>query len=129
MLSTVFGRFDDSIFFFLLTIAITSFFSLFAEVNFRHIAIRLLSFAAVTAVSAGYPSFHHYMALIGACSMALMNLIAPSYFYLRLFWKEVSKAEVVVNFAVIFLGLLAAVVGTYVSVRSFFNSSVTQPAC
>jgi vesicular inhibitory amino acid transporter len=79
-------------------------------------ALRLLILAIFVIIAIVFPSFDRIMTLLGSVACFSICIILPLAFHLKLFGKEIGRAEKVVNWALIVVSSAMAVVSTVFAV-------------
>ena len=74
--------------------------------------VRIFITLAVMSIAILCPSFDRVMALMGSAFCFTICVILPVSFHLRLFGKEISRSEFVMNWILIVTCTLLAAVGT-----------------
>lgn len=87
--------------------------------------VRISVALVVTAIAILVPSFDRVMALMGSAFCFTICVILPVSFYLRIFGKEISITELVIDWGLIVSCSILAIFGT---VWAFLPSSVTGAA-
>jgi vesicular inhibitory amino acid transporter len=75
-------------------------------------AIRIVTVLAFVGIAIVFPSFDRIMTLLGSVCCFTICIILPLAFHLKLFWKDIGKAEKVVNWVLIIVSSFMAVVST-----------------
>ena len=75
-------------------------------------AIRVFTVAVVIILAILIPSFDLIMALSGSAMTLAICIILPLAFHLKMFWKDLGMMEKILNWFVIVVCSLMAVVGT-----------------
>merc|ERR1712226_489553 len=68
------------------------------------------------------PNFSVLMALVGSTCCSLLAFILPAVFHLYLFENECTTAELVLDYSLIFIGVLGALMGTWDALCRLFPS-------
>ncbi|KAL1319879.1 hypothetical protein HN51_064617 [Arachis hypogaea] len=76
----------------------------------------------ILALALSVPYFEHVLSLTGSLVSAAVCLILPSSFYLKIFWGQIAKPLLLLNFFLIILGFFLGVMGTISSSRSLVES-------
>lgn len=84
--------------------------------------VRIFVTLAVMAIAILCPSFDRVMALMGSTFCFTICVILPVSFYLRIFGKEISRTELIIDWILIAGCAVLAIVGT---VWAFLPSAVT----
>lgn len=74
--------------------------------------IRILIVAAIALIAIVFPSFDRIMALMGSALCFTVCIILPLAFYLKIFGNEISPSERIVNWLLLILSSILAIVGT-----------------
>jgi vesicular inhibitory amino acid transporter len=82
-----------------------------AHAAFR-IAIRVAVLALVVVVAIAFPAFDRIMAFMGSALCFTICVILPLLFHLRLFGGRISRAERWLNYALVAVSSVLAIVGT-----------------
>ncbi|CAO2035328.1 unnamed protein product [Urochloa humidicola] len=86
------------------------------------ILIRTLLVASTVVVALAVPFFGHLMALVGSLLSVMASMLLPCVFYLKIFGvARCGRAEVALIAAIIALGSLVAVTGTYSSLKKIVH--------
>ena len=80
--------------------------------GFLKLAIRIFTVAVIIVISILVPSFDTIMALMGSAMAFSICIVLPLAFHLKLFGKELGMKEKVLNWFLIVLCSLMAVIGT-----------------
>ena len=75
-------------------------------------AIRVLTCVVIILIAVFVPSFGTIMALLGSAVTFGICIILPLSFYLRMFGKKISRAERILDWALIMVSSTMAFVGT-----------------
>lgn len=76
------------------------------------IAIRILVIAVIVLMAVVFPSFDRIMALMGSALCFTICIILPLAFHLKIFGKEISPAERVLDWCLLISSSILAAVGT-----------------
>ena len=74
--------------------------------------LRIVVIAVFVLIAIIFPSFDRIMALLGSVACFSICIILPLAFHLKLFWKEIGKAEKIMNWALIILSTIMAIIST-----------------
>lgn len=86
------------------------------------VLIRTLLVVSTVAVALAVPFFGHLMALVGSLLSVMASMLLPCVFYLKIFGvARCGRAEVALIAAIIALGSLVAVTGTYSSLKKIVH--------
>ena len=80
------------------------------------ITIRILIIVIFVLVAILFPAFDRIMALLGSVACFTICIILPLAFHLKLFGKDIGRAETFANWALIVVSALMAVAGTVCAV-------------
>lgn len=75
-------------------------------------AIRIFTIAVITFIAIVFPFFDRIMALIGSSLCFTICVILPLAFYLKIFGAEISLKERIVDYVLLAISSVMAVVGT-----------------
>ena len=84
--------------------------------------VRIFVTLVVMGIAILCPSFDRVMALMGSAFCFTICIVLPVSFYIRIFGKEISKAELIIDWILIFTATILAIVGT---VWAFLPPSLT----
>ena len=76
------------------------------------VAIRVLTMVSFVAMAILFPFFDRVMALLGSAMCFTICVILPLLFHLRIFGRDISLRERVLDYALIAVSSVLAVVGT-----------------
>ncbi|XP_059632839.1 amino acid transporter AVT1H-like [Cornus florida] len=68
------------------------------------------------------PYFEHVLSLTGSLVSVGICMIFPCTFYMKIFWRQLSRPELILNLLLVTLGFLLAVSGTISSSKSLIRS-------
>ena len=75
-------------------------------------AIRIMTILAFIGIAIIFPSFDRIMALLGSALCFSVCIILPLVFHLRIFGRKIPLAERLLNYFLILVSSLLAIVGT-----------------
>lgn len=76
------------------------------------IMIRVLTVVVIVIMAVIFPSFDRIMALMGSCLCFTICVILPIVFYLKIFGKEISRRERILDWFILAVSSTLAIVGT-----------------
>lgn len=74
--------------------------------------VRVLTVVVIVIMAVIFPSFDRIMALMGSCLCFTICVILPIAFYLRIFGKEISRRERILDWFILAVSSTLALVGT-----------------
>ncbi|XP_078448437.1 amino acid transporter AVT3B-like [Wolffia australiana] len=77
---------------------------------------------AVTLVALLVPNFADFLSLVGSAVCCVLGFVLPAWFHLRVFKNEMGLLAAALDSAIITLGLLLAVVGTWSSLSEIISA-------
>ncbi|KAL1969070.1 hypothetical protein VTN77DRAFT_904 [Rasamsonia byssochlamydoides] len=75
-------------------------------------AVRIFVVVVIVFISIVFPSFDRIMALMGSCLCFTICIILPLAFYLKIFGKEIPVGERIVDWVLLVMSSIMAVIGT-----------------
>ena len=72
-------------------------------------------------LAAAVPQLHNVISLVGAFSMTLLGFIFPVAIHSATFYDKLSRVELAKNFAILLVGILGCLAGTYTSVYNIIK--------
>jgi vesicular inhibitory amino acid transporter len=74
--------------------------------------VRIFTVALIVVLAIVFPSFDRIMAFLGSFLCFTICIILPLAFYLKIFGKEISKKERIVDWFLLILSSILAAIGT-----------------
>jgi len=71
-------------------------------------------------VALGIPNFGDFISLVGAGACALLALVLPAYFHLRIV-KSLSWLQIVIDYLIVFCGSLLGIIGTISASQAMYE--------
>ena len=78
----------------------------------QKVAIRVVVIVSFVFLAIVFPAFDSIMAFMGSCLCFAICVILPLLFHLRIFGKEIPRAERILNWVLIVISSILAVIGT-----------------
>jgi len=75
-------------------------------------AIRIFTLALIVVLAVVFPSFDRIMAFLGSFLCFTICIILPLAFYLKIFGKEISRRERILDWFLLILSSILAAIGT-----------------
>mmetsp|Transcript_18005 Transcript_18005/g.35447 ORF Transcript_18005/g.35447 Transcript_18005/m.35447 type:complete len:550 (-) Transcript_18005:351-2000(-) len=83
--------------------------------------VRVIVVFGAVFIAIGIPNFGDFISLVGAGACALLALILPAYFHLKLYGDQISKFAAAVDIFVIIVGSILGVIGTWHAGQELFS--------
>ncbi|KFY22417.1 hypothetical protein V493_06602 [Pseudogymnoascus sp. VKM F-4281 (FW-2241)] len=78
----------------------------------QKVAIRVVVIVSFVILAVVFPAFDSIMAFMGSCLCFMICVILPLLFHLRIFGKDIPRAERILNWVLIVISSILAVIGT-----------------
>lgn len=76
------------------------------------VVVRIFTVALIVVLAIVFPSFDRIMAFLGSFLCFTICIILPLAFYLKIFGKEISRKERIVDWLLLILSSILAAIGT-----------------
>lgn len=80
--------------------------------NILRVAVRVFTVALIVVLSIVFPAFDRIMAFLGSFLCFTICIIFPLAFYLKIFGKEISQRERILDWILLVVSTILAAVGT-----------------
>lgn len=80
--------------------------------QFLRVAVRVFTVALIVVLAVVFPSFDRIMAFLGSFLCFTICIIFPLAFYLKIFGKEISRRERILDWFLLITSSILAAVGT-----------------